>query len=414
MKKTHILSLVALIALSCSPIQAYSIFGTVWNGNATADCGHDTQPLPGSGIAGIEITLCDGDGNPILIDGAPYTVLTDENGDYGFSPLAPFVADANFVFTVKLGDVAGLELENINCLNTFKDLDPTDGCVDTGALNPDKTIIQSIDLLAGTATIDMIAAQNVNFCNTAVTDIDFVLCSVPTGKIGDKVWIDHDGDGIFDEDTENGVGDVKLELLDATGAVIATTLTTESGMYLFDKLSAGDYTVRIAADSAAPGSAFIPCGELGESKASPAAVNLPADDSCDLTIDFCFYPEPPPVGGEGCTPGYWRQAHHYGNWIDFDPSDTFESVFGVVVVSSDLTLGEAVRLRGGKIYALSRHAVAAILNAASPDVDYDLAVAEVIDLVNAAITAGDKKGITRLKNMLVDLNEQGCPLGRAE
>ena len=39
--------------------------------------------------------------------------------------------------------------------------------------------------------------------------------------------------------------------------------------------------------------------------------------------------------------------------------------------------------------ALARHAVAALLNAASPDVDFDFTTAEVIDLVQDAFASGD-------------------------
>jgi len=33
-------------------------------------------------------------------------------------------------------------------------------------------------------------------------------------------------------------------------------------------------------------------------------------------------------GGEGCTPGFWKQPQHFGFWAGFDPSDKYETVFG--------------------------------------------------------------------------------------
>ena len=27
--------------------------------------------------------------------------------------------------------------------------------------------------------------------------------------------------------------------------------------------------------------------------------------------------EEPPTGMEGCTPGYWRQPQHFGNWVNY-------------------------------------------------------------------------------------------------
>ena len=123
----------------------------------------------------------------------------------------------------------------------------------------------------------------------------------------------------------------------------------------------------------------------------------------------------PPKGGEGCTPGFWKQDQHFDSWTaPFDPSDSFDATFGVDVtlrvgneLVADPTLLQALQAQGGGINALARHAVAALLNAASPDVDSDFTVAEVIALVQEAITTGD---FERIKNILAAANEQGCPL----
>ncbi len=113
-----------------------------------------------------------------------------------------------------------------------------------------------------------------------------------------------------------------------------------------------------------------------------------------------------PRGGDGCTPGFWRQAHHYDSWVGFSPGDDYETVFGVNAVF-EATLGEAVRLRGGGEYALARHAVAALLNSTSPDVDYAFTTGQVIDLVQDAYATGD---FEEAKDMLADENEEGCTL----
>jgi hypothetical protein len=113
-----------------------------------------------------------------------------------------------------------------------------------------------------------------------------------------------------------------------------------------------------------------------------------------------------PHGGAGCTPGYWRQAHHYDSWDVYSPGDDYESVFGVDAVF-DATLGQAAKLGGGGEYALARHAVAALLNSTNPDVSFDFTTSEVIDLVQAAYASGDFEDA---KDMLEDANEEGCPL----
>jgi hypothetical protein len=111
-------------------------------------------------------------------------------------------------------------------------------------------------------------------------------------------------------------------------------------------------------------------------------------------------------GGEGCTPGFWKQDQHFDSWVGFSPDQSFEAVFGVDVPGNP-TLLDALNSGGGGINALMRHAVAALLNASNPDVDSDFTVAEVIALVQEAIETGD---IERIKDILAAANEQGCPL----
>ncbi|PWS38718.1 hypothetical protein DFH01_05515 [Falsiroseomonas bella] len=66
----------------------------------------------------------------------------------------------------------------------------------------------------------------------------------PSAELGDRVWLDKDADGIQDAD-ENGIANIKVELLDATGTtVLRTEFTDGAGDYLFSGLQAGSYRVR--------------------------------------------------------------------------------------------------------------------------------------------------------------------------
>jgi uncharacterized repeat protein (TIGR01451 family) len=110
-------------------------------------------------------------------------------------------------------------------------------------------------------------------------------------------------------------------------------------------------------------------------------------------------------GGEGFTPGYWK--NHLDDWpaTGYDPGDDFDTVFGVANTrQTGLTLGEAVGMKGGGERALIRHAVAALLNAAHPDVDYLYTEAEVIAMVQDAYSSGDFMGV---KNLFEAQNELG-------
>jgi hypothetical protein len=113
----------------------------------------------------------------------------------------------------------------------------------------------------------------------------------------------------------------------------------------------------------------------------------------------------PPVGGEGCTPGYWKQDQHFDSWVGYSPDQLFSSVFEDAFPG--MTLVQVLNLGGGGLNALGRATVAALLNANSPGVDYDLTTAEVIAAFNAVYPGGDYE---TLKNRLDLLNNQGCPL----
>ena len=116
---------------------------------------------------------------------------------------------------------------------------------------------------------------------------------------------------------------------------------------------------------------------------------------------------PPQNPAQGCTPGFWRQEHHYDSWVGYTPTDDFETVFGVDASFSPDSLGDAVELGGGGERALARHAVAALLNAATGDVNYTLSISQVIASVQNAYATGEFEA---LKDQLDAANNAGCPL----
>ncbi len=206
------------------------------------------------------------------------------------------------------------------------------------------------------------------------------------------------------------------------GGPIVMTMADGTAFYFYkgaalvdDDLGEASITVEVdgaLVDSATP---------LGNGTVEHVGDGTPHAISTDLTfvlessgavddIEICKEPDTPP-GDEGCTPGYWKQEHHFGNW----PVDPYTTVFGDVFGCSDveaqrpesgdicdMLLLDVLSIRGGGNNALARHAAAAYLNAAS-SVMYPYSVAEVIALLNA----GDK-------DALEEANESYCPLGRAE
>jgi len=110
-------------------------------------------------------------------------------------------------------------------------------------------------------------------------------------------------------------------------------------------------------------------------------------------------------GGEGCTPGYWKQKHHFDSWANYLPTQSFGSVFANAFPG--MTLVKVAAQGGGHLKALGRHTVAALLNAASPNVDFPLSAAQVISKFNAAYASGSYEAT---KNEFAGLNERNCYL----
>jgi cysteine-rich repeat protein len=177
---------------------------------------------------------------------------------------------------------------------------------------------------------------------------------------------------------------------------IGAVLTSTSSDFM------GDFGVSFEGDAKGDIGAVEPfCGDgiLDPGEECDDGNQLP-DDGCSPTCEI------EETGGEGCTPGFWKQPHHLAAWVGYHPDELFDVVFGVDA-PGDLTLLETLWQRGGKEKALGRHAVAALLDAASPDVNYYYTAADVIALVQSAYATDDFEGV---KNLLEHENESGCPL----
>jgi len=133
-----------------------------------------------------------------------------------------------------------------------------------------------------------------------------------------------------------------------------------------------------------------------------------ASDTAWLRCDDTF------IGGDGCTPGYWKQPHHIDSW-PVEPETLFSEVFGEEItiklkklgLVSNPTLLEALKAQGGKVNTAARHAVAAYLNSLSSDVNYDLNVDAIIAAFNGSYQSNNYGSLIE---SLVNFNEQGCPL----
>ncbi len=124
---------------------------------------------------------------------------------------------------------------------------------------------------------------------------------------------------------------------------------------------------------------------------------------------------------EGCTPGFWKSPQHADSWVGLSPGATLESVFSVPdsLNIDSKTLDQALGPPGAGAlngsgpngaYQLLRHAIAGMLNANSPDVNYPVSAGAIVIAVNIALATNNATVIEAVKNALAAANERGCPL----
>jgi len=339
-------------------------------------------------------------------------------------------------------------------------------------------------------------------------------CENPeTGKIGNLVWFDANGNGVRDSG-ETGISGVTVKLLNSSGTVVATQVTGSDGSYQFTGIAAGTYRVQVDAATLPDGKTKATYDLDGISTPHVAVVTLAAGatrsdvnfgyakdcvlcaqgvtnmtlkltyrvstgdaserirvranslsgavlyDQSSVAVGTVFSFAVPPsatqvvvtvqgnqhpseyvkatfsaecnlaigtengnsyikfkvmdaqfdgslscdTGGQGCTPGYWKQSQHFDSWVYYQTSSRYNTVFGVPYYK---TLLEALRADGDGKRALGRHATAALLNAKAPGISYKYTITQIINMVKGAYANGNYESV---KNQLALENERGCPL----
>ena len=188
-------------------------FETVDNGTASLagriflDANQDDIDNAEEGVAGVTVTLRDADGNVVA------TTETRESGSYEFTGLlaGDYVVD----FPTEVDDLT-LVGQNAG----------SDDAVDSDASQADgRTGV--ISLAIGERSID--------------NDAGLELVDPANASLAGRVFFDANQNDV--DNGEAGVGDVVVDLLDANGELVDTTLTAADGSYAFTNLAAGDYIV---------------------------------------------------------------------------------------------------------------------------------------------------------------------------
>jgi len=222
-----------------------SIKGTVYhdrNNNGIQDEGEE-------GIAGVVIELFDVDGNLVQ------TAITDEDGHYCFEDLPP-------------GEYKIREQQP----DGFDDGIDTVGNVD-GMTNGEHE-------------------NNDEFCVITLGPGDegneYNFGELIQAEISGFVHVDNDGDCEFGTSpSDRPIGGVTLELLDADGNVLATTVTDDNGAYSFGGLVPGTYSVRqIQPDSFFTGDERV--GDGGGDASTNLISNIVVESGQNVTqYNFC-------------------------------------------------------------------------------------------------------------------------------
>ncbi len=271
------------------------------------------------------VTVGPGPGDKTLTTPGSYTVdlsagEDDLLNDFGFAPQPidlelsktsnapnPIYVGSEFDYTITLinkgpGIATGVvvtdqlpgELQYITHTQTGGSYTAGTGLWNVGTLGVNQTITLTITVQVNEADGDIInfaqvtAADQTDVDSTpnnsdgtpSEDDEDDVLVSpADLGTIGDQVWHDLDGDGIFDSG-EPVLANILVTLTHPDGST-ETTTTDSNGHYLFTDLPAGDYIVTVG-----PGP-----GDKELTTPGIYNVNLTAGED-DLVNDFGFAPMP--------------------------------------------------------------------------------------------------------------------------
>ncbi len=249
------------------------------------------------GLSGATVALFLADGSPAIdIDGDPVAAqVTGINGFYRFTRLP----EGDYLIRVTPPVGYGLT-------SGGADPDDDDNSDSNGVLNGGLVETPPITLAMGSEPVG--DGDDSNRSNLTL-DVGFIVLS----SIGDRVWIDDNGNGLQDPGEPDRAG-VTVELLDNGGTVLQTQVTDANGHYLFTDLTPGDYRVRFTVPA---GLAFTEPHRGGDS-ANDSDADTNSGESQTITL-------PASTRNDGIDAGLF-QLGSIGDfvWRDRDGDGTFD------------------------------------------------------------------------------------------
>ncbi len=235
---------------------------------------------------------------------------TDLVQDFGYSPILGSLGDTIFhdidgngVYNISEGD---FPLKDVDVI-----LEDENGITQTTTTDANG-FYQFTDLPLGTYTVtvdadtvptdkvdDPTADPDDDGDETATTTLTADAPNDPTldfgyspvlGRIGDLIFHDTDGDGVYEpNDGDFPLSNVVVTLTDENGVETRET-TNGSGIYLFENLPMGDYTITVDTRTLATEKVVIPSADPDNDGDSTSDVRLTENDPADLEQDFGYRP----------------------------------------------------------------------------------------------------------------------------
>jgi uncharacterized repeat protein (TIGR01451 family) len=313
------------LTLDMGILAGVTVGDRVWydnNGDGLQDANVTAEP----GVPGVVVAIYDTERNePVLVGGQPYTKTTDANGGYLFVNLPP--GDYYVIF-----DLATLPTGYA----------PTTPNVGDDALDSDA------DPASG-------QSGNTGFLPSGQSDRTLDLGIVAPVRVGDRVWIDANGDGLQDGDAtvEPGAPGVVVTLYSAAtqqpvlvNGQPFTQTTDASGLYYFANLPPGAYYVIF--DLATLPAGYVPTtpnagddaldSDADRTSGQTAATLFLPSNTQDLTLDLGIY-APVTVGDR-----VWRDNN--GDGLQDADTTAEPGAPGVVAMLYNTVTGQPVLVNG--------------------------------------------------------------------
>jgi len=274
----------------------------------------------------------------------------ENNLDQDFAYTAPSVAPLGSIGdTITCADT-GDGLENVTVTLT-----DAAGMIQTTETNADGAYL-FLELAAGEYTVAVNTTTLPETCNVSSSDPDggddstsnvtleegqnnldqdfeYDAPTPPLGSIGNQLWCDANANNAFD--TGEGIVNASVILVDNANVSVTTT-TDDQGIYLFENLTSGSYTVMIDTNSL-PTDCNNPSIEPDGGDDSSSTVELGEGEN-NLDQDFAYVP--PPVVTAVASVGNFVWLDFNANGIQ-DPSEV-DGVAGIVVKLHDPSTDEVL------------------------------------------------------------------------